>query len=312
MELSVKNQLKCCQLCQCAKHTTVKSIGFLQPIIPKKLKDIISVDLIGELPVGRGGVKYIFVVLDLFSKFVKLYPVKRATSRVLLNKLINEYIPEVGEIGSVLSDHGSQFTSNLWYNTLRDLNIKTIHSSVWHPASNPVERANKEITKICRIYCHEKHTKWPLVLNFIEKCLNHSVHETTEEIPFELMFGRKDRNFLQDMVQFPKEKRMLADYPGKIRLVKDRLVSKGEKRKRKFDNKVKPIRFSIGDEVLVKTHYLSDKLDKKIKKFFLLYEGPYRVSQIKLENAYVVVNEDGGVIGTFNVTQLKKFYRNLV
>ena len=35
--------------------------------------DLVAVDLYGPLPKGRGGVVYIFVVLDTFTKFVRLY-----------------------------------------------------------------------------------------------------------------------------------------------------------------------------------------------------------------------------------------------
>ena len=45
--------------------------------------DLVAVDLFGPLPKGRGGVMYIFVMLDTFSKYVRLYSVKRATSQVL-------------------------------------------------------------------------------------------------------------------------------------------------------------------------------------------------------------------------------------
>ena len=53
----------------------------------ERLFDLVAVDLYGPLPKGRGGVMYVFVVLDTFSKFVKLYSVKRASSRVLSEKI---------------------------------------------------------------------------------------------------------------------------------------------------------------------------------------------------------------------------------
>jgi len=58
----------------------------------------------------------------------------------------------------------------------------------------------------------------------------------------------------------------------------------------------------------VSTHKLSDKIGKKIKKFFLLYEGPYRVNALKVKaNAYELVNKDTNRrIGVYSVTQLKK------
>ena len=68
----------------------------MQHVIPDSLLAIVAVDLYGPLPKGRGGVNYLFVVLDVFTKFVKLYPIKKATSLVLARKIVNEYITEVG------------------------------------------------------------------------------------------------------------------------------------------------------------------------------------------------------------------------
>lgn len=306
MEKTIKQLLKTCDICQKAKSSNIKQIGSLQPIIPTEVRQLIAVDLIGELPTGRGGVKYIFVLVDVFSKFVKLYPLRRANTKTLLSKILSHYIPLIGDIQAILSDHGSQFTSDLWYKTLNEKNIKTIHSSVYHPQSNPTERVNKEVNKMCRIYCNKKHTAWPLVLSFIEECLNLSVHNTTEQIPYEVMFGKSSKCFIQRLIKFPMMKTF--DHAKIVVLVRENLIRKAELRKIKYDNKIKPITYRVGEKVLVKTHKLSDLLDKKIKKFFLLYHGPYEIVQIKLENAYVLKQPDSDrIVGTYNTTQLKKY-----
>jgi hypothetical protein len=46
---------------------------------PRAPGELLSVDLYGPLPVGRGGMRFIFVCLDVFSKHVKLYPIRAAT-----------------------------------------------------------------------------------------------------------------------------------------------------------------------------------------------------------------------------------------
>lgn len=306
MEKTVKKQVSKCDLCQKAKHSNIKQVGFLQPIISDHLNDLVCVDLIGELPTSVGGAKYIFSLVEMYSKYVKLYAIKKANTKTLINKIVNDYLPTVGEVKCILSDHGTQFTSNEWYEVLQSRNIRVVHSSCYHPQSNPVERVNKEIGKICRMLCHEKHTKWALCLKFIEDCLNHSVHDSTGHIPYEIMFGRPSNYFLNHIVTFPRERKF--DYNQKVIAVHQRLTYKAEKRKEKYDKKLKGVKYNIGDKVLVKTHYQSDKLNKKIKKFFLLFQGPYEIIECKMENSYVVKRLDNDeIVGTFNVTELKKY-----
>ena len=44
-------------------------------------------------------------------------------------------------------------------------------------------------------------------------------------------------------------------------------------------------------------------------RFFLLHDGTYEVSEVKMENAYVLIDlQTQEIKGTCNVTQLKRYY----
>jgi hypothetical protein len=49
----------------------------------------------GLLPVGGFGFRYIFVYFDVFSRFVKLNPLKAAKPMACLNKISNECVLNV-------------------------------------------------------------------------------------------------------------------------------------------------------------------------------------------------------------------------
>ena len=101
------------------------------------------------------------------------------------------------------------------------------------------------------------------------------------------------------------------DVNMKIRLANENLLTKGERRKQRHDAKGKWIKYEVGQLVLVKRHDLSSAQDKEIKKFFLLYEGPYEVVEVKMQNAYVLRNTaTQEIVGTQNATNLK-LYRSL-
>ena len=68
-------------------------------------------------------------------------------------------------------------------------------------------------------------------------------------------------------------------------------------------------KYEIGQRVLVRRHDLSSAQDKEIKKFFLLYEGPYEIIDIKMGNAYVLQNQvTREIVGTQNATNLKLYW----
>lgn len=126
-------------------------------------------------------------------------------------------------------------------------------------------------------------------------------------IPYEIMFGRRANNLIEEIIEFPENRTF--DYNTKLRLVQDNILNKAELRKNRFERKYKGIKYNIGHKVLCKTHYQSSKLDHKIQKLFLLYQGPFIISDIKRENAYTLkyVDKDE-IFGVRNVTELTKFY----
>jgi hypothetical protein len=150
----VRKYVAHCDICQRVKHPNrayeVETLSHL----PTNPGDLLSVDLYGPLPVGRGNVKYLLGCLEFFSKHVKLYPLKTATTRSCLNKLRNHYLQEVTKPKVILSDHGSQFTSPAWQKALAELGIQCRYSPIRHPESNPTERVMREMGKYFKIYCH--------------------------------------------------------------------------------------------------------------------------------------------------------------
>ena len=104
--------------------------------------------------------KYLIIIMDHFTKYVKLYPVNRATTMKVLGVITELYIPEIGRPASIITDHGTQFKGRRWRNTLLSLGIKTYKTSVYHPGSNPAERVLREVGRILRTYCHNQQKKW--------------------------------------------------------------------------------------------------------------------------------------------------------
>lgn len=254
-----------------------------------------------------GGVQYLFVMLDAFSKFVRLYPIKRATTKVTLNKICKDYINELGTPRRILSDNGTQFTSLLWRNTLERLGIKVLFSSIRHPESNPTERVMRELGKFFRMYCSDQHTKWGKYVNKIQDLLNITTHCSTGFTPFELHFGREPKNEIAKLINFPPI--VPKSHEIKISIAKDNLKKPFKERQNKQKTK-SAIEYVIGDKVLLRVPHLSSSTDRVTHKFFRLYEGPYVITAAKGSNAFVLSDiKDNKIKGTYNRLSLRKYYQ---
>jgi hypothetical protein len=63
----------------------------MHPIIAENPGDLVTVDYYGPLPASRSRVTYIFVVIDAFSKFVRLYPLCRARAKISAKKIVDDF-----------------------------------------------------------------------------------------------------------------------------------------------------------------------------------------------------------------------------
>jgi transposase InsO family protein len=141
--------------------------------------------------VARGGVRDILVCYDVFSKHVKLYALKAATTRSCLNKLVDHYFTQVIKPKCVLSDNDIQFQSPSWRKKLAEHNVQVRLTPIRHPQANPSERCMREISKFCKIYCRQKKKKWAELLPKIEEWLNAIVADSTGFTPVELLLEAK-------------------------------------------------------------------------------------------------------------------------
>jgi hypothetical protein len=153
-----------CDTCQRVKYPNRSYATQERSHLPRKPGDLCALDLFGALPMARGGVRYILVCYDVFSKHKKLYALRAATTRACLSKLINYYFTQVIKPKCILSDNGTQFQSPTWRKKLAENNVEVRFTPVRHPQANPSERCMREISKFCKIYCSQNHRKWAELL----------------------------------------------------------------------------------------------------------------------------------------------------
>ncbi|KAF4514061.1 UNVERIFIED_CONTAM: hypothetical protein B566_EDAN018824 [Ephemera danica] len=311
MRRKIRNIISCCDLCQKTKHMNVTFTGLMQSNLPQKPGELICIDLYGPLVKGKFGMCYLLVLMDAFSKYVVVYPLRRPTTQAILQKIINHYIPSFGKMLAILSDNGTQFKSKQWKKVLESEKIKIKYTSSYHPASNPVERVMREIGRICRAYCHEKHNTWPDMVPKLMTWLNMTMHDSTGFTPYEIQFGRKPQSEIKQLINWPIENNQEQTVDEIIISARQRMHKRAKARRTLAERSGKIIEFKVGDLVLKKSHKLSSKIDKQMSKFFQLFEGPYRIHKILGPNAYLLSDcKTDEIKGSQNINNLKPYIHN--
>lgn len=306
MHRDVKRVLKSCDLCQKTK-ATVHPKPMLQPILPEGTGDLWSIDFYGPLPRSRAGVVYLLVILDIFSKYTWLFPLKKANTRSVISCLREGVFKEFAPPRRILSDHGTQFTSLEWKTFCQSLNMQIIYCSVRHPQANPVERSMRELGRLFRAFCYSKQKRWAWELPKIREVLNSVVHESTGYSPWELQTGRCPPRLIPEILQLP-DCESQQDAHVKIFLARESLLSRASKRVSRCKSRFN-FNFAVGDLVLLKSNPVSSVLSSETKKLLLLYEGPYRIKRIVGLHTYILEYNDGrSERGQFHASHLKPYY----
>jgi hypothetical protein len=91
MRARIERFIKPCDVCQRCKFPNRALVGEMHSIIAENPGDLVTVDYYGPLPASRSRVTYIFVVIDAFSKFVRLYPLCRAQAKISAKKIVGDF-----------------------------------------------------------------------------------------------------------------------------------------------------------------------------------------------------------------------------
>ena len=259
MNAQVTKYILGCDLCQRVKGLNYSMVGEFGMVPAGKPTELVTVDFYGPLPRSIGGVEYIFVILDVASKYVKLYPLKRANTRTVLKKIIENYIPEMRRLSTILSDNGTQFISPVWKDRLAREGIRVIFSSFRYPQSNPTERVMRELGRLFRTLCSEAHTSWAKHIPRIQSFLNVTTHSSTGFTPHELHFGACADDRIVTLISFPRGEEMT--HSEKIARAGISMRLQFEKR-RKPRKVVSTISLQEGDLVLLRVPFQSNAQDR--------------------------------------------------
>lgn len=198
----VVHHVRNCFKCIAYNPPCGKSEGKIQNI-PKGAQpfEMVHIDHVTISDVRVPSKKYILVIVDGFSKFVKMYATKTTTSKEAIEKL-KIYFCYYSKPKIVVSDRGTCFTSKEFTDFLTEIDIQHVKVATGSPQANgQVERFNRTIALMLgKLSEMDIGKNWTKTITEIEFALNNSVHKTTKEIPSVLLFGISQRGKVHDPI----------------------------------------------------------------------------------------------------------------
>ncbi|UYV80156.1 hypothetical protein LAZ67_18001842, partial [Cordylochernes scorpioides] len=296
----VSEFVKTCHLCQSRKGSNQLPSGLLQPIPPANYPfERIGIDFVGPLPSTKRRRKWIIVLADYYTKYAETKAVPEATVKEVSTFLIEHIFLRHGAPRFLISDRGSQFTSNLMKEVMKMCKVKHCFTTSYHPQTNGLtERLNRTLINMISMYVNMDQKNWDEILPFITHAYNTTIQETTGYSPFFLLFGREPMSLLDDE-NIPTDSNMddydeyIENYLDKIARTRQVVINNTEKTqermKRNYDKKHNERIYEPGHLVAVWTPVRKiGKCEKLLRKYF----GPYRILK-KLSNVnYLIEPKD--------------------
>jgi hypothetical protein len=103
--------LRACLIWATTKRGPIQARAPRRAYIPKRPWQTIAIDYMGPYEETPSGNQFLLVVTDIFSKWVEAFPIRRATAKATARALENEVFCRWGYPSAIISDNGTQFTS---------------------------------------------------------------------------------------------------------------------------------------------------------------------------------------------------------
>ncbi|XP_065282035.1 uncharacterized protein [Dermacentor albipictus] len=301
-----------CDICQkTASRGSVRKVPLEKmPLVDTPFRKV-AIDILGPLkPVTRKGNRYILTLVDYATRFPEAIALPSIETERVAEALL-QIFARVGVPEEMLSDRGSNFTSELMAEVGRLLSLRLQTTTPYHPMANGlVEKLNGTLKKMLRRMCTEQPKDWDRFIEPLLFAYREVPQASTGFSPFELLYGRNVRGplaILKELwtgARLEEEVKTAYQYVIDLRerlettcqMAHEALDEAGERYKRYYDRGAKARIMRPGDQVLL-------LLPTEHNKLAMKWKGPYVVKERKGEVDYVV--DINGVGKTFHANMLK-------
>jgi transposase InsO family protein len=187
----VAEYVMACIQCQATRARTTPPAMLQAHLTPTSPFETVAMDLLAMPTTSRGN-KYVLVIIDHFSRYVIAIPIADKNATTIANALMERLVLIHGHPSRLLSDRGGEFMNACIRKLCERLGTKKSFTTPYRPqADGMVERFNRTLLRMLRIYVDTRQSDWDVLLPFMLYAYNTAVARTTGEAPYTIIFGRE-------------------------------------------------------------------------------------------------------------------------
>ena len=295
MHAETREYVSTCVACQRNKAVTQQPAGLLQPLpIPERPWQVVTLDLITQLPRTRAGHDAIVVFVDKLTKWATYVATRTDVDAPGLARIFFDHVVRLhGVPEGLVSDRDTRFTSLFWRALWQQLGTSLLMSTAFHPQTDgQTERQNRTLEETLRAYVGYHQDDWDERLTAAELAYNTSLHASTGASPFFLNYGQHAHLPIDAALQGdrasnnPAAEERIKQLSESVEQAKAHLRQAQERQRHYADEKRRELTFAVGDSVLLSTEHLRLKNPDRSKKLLGKFIGPFKVARVVSSVAY--------------------------
>jgi hypothetical protein len=259
-----------------APNKTDLANGPLNPFVASYPREVMAWDVMGPLPTSNRGNKYIVVVMDMFSRWVEMGPVKDIQAETLADFMWTRVISRYGPPVRIHSDRGTNLNATVIRKLYEIWGISKSTTVAYYPQGNGmVERMNRVIQDaVAKKNLNGDKRDWDECLPSVAFAYNVTPHAETQMSPFSLFLGGEPNIPVDGQV-------IRTSGEGKF----EKLYQMWQKTQKRWQECHEDDTFHINDKVLL---WRPNVGPGEPKKFATNWRGPFVICGRKNWGNYVI------------------------
>ena len=311
----IDKYIRGCDVCQKRKGKE-KPHEPLHPIKANRPFELIGIDCVGPLPETDNKNKYIIVMTDYFTKWPEAAAVQDIKATTIAKFLYDFVFSRYGTPEKIITDQGTSFDNQLVDALLQIMGTQHTMTTAYHPQTNgQTEKFNGTLCNTIAKHMIKEGGSWDQWINTVLWEYRTQPHSSTKHRPDIMLYGWPMQNpYTIERRQKKGEEPIELTYEQHRELISDKLyrvhneakqnVEKAQERqKTQYDKKVKPIKYKIGQKVLLFNERKENKFDQK-------WLGPYYIQAAFDNGTYALSDMESGEIIEISVNskRLKEYH----